>query len=155
MKPDNESDNKPDTKAAQAEDDEMPAYDVGYKKPPQATQFQKGQSGNVKGRPRGTKNFKTDLQEELFEQVRVTEGGRTVVVTKQRALVKRTMEMALRGNIPATHLLTKLIAGYLGMEEQEETPVSLHQEDRAILERYLGARRQSDEPSLNRKGGEA
>ena len=129
MKPDNESDNKPDTKAAQAEDDEMSAYDVGYKKPPKATQFQKGRSGNVKGRSRGTKNFKTDLQEELFEQVRVTEGGRTVVLTKQRALVKRLVESSLKGSIPATQLLTRLIAIHQVIDEQESTPEPLNFKD--------------------------
>ena len=150
MKPDNE----PDKKEAQAgaEADEIPAYDVGYKKPPQATQFQKGRSGNVKGRPRGTKNFKTDLQEELFEQVRVTEGGRTVVLTKQRALVKRLFETSLRGSIPAAQLLTRLIAIHLRIDEQEETPAPLSQKDRAILERFVGARRQADHQQ-QQKGG--
>jgi hypothetical protein len=31
------------------EDDE---YDVGYRKPPKASQFQKGKSGNSRGRPK-------------------------------------------------------------------------------------------------------
>ena len=34
-------------------DDDDP---VGYKTPPKNTQFQPGQSGNPKGRPKGTKN---------------------------------------------------------------------------------------------------
>ena len=44
-------------------------YEVGYGKPPKHTRFQPGQSGNPRGRPKGTKNLKTDLEEELSERV--------------------------------------------------------------------------------------
>ena len=37
-------------------DDDQPDYKVGYKKPPLHTRFQKGQSGNPRGRPKGSKN---------------------------------------------------------------------------------------------------
>ncbi len=122
------------------EDAGNPDYAVGYKHPPKSSQFQKGQSGNPHGRPKGTKNLKTDLQEELLEQIRVTEGGRTVVISKQRAIVKRTIELSLKGNIQATHLVTKLIAGYLALEETEEHAVPLSSDDRAILAQFLEKR---------------
>jgi hypothetical protein len=36
-----------------------PPYDVGYGKPPVQTRFRKGQSGNPKGRGKGSRNFAT------------------------------------------------------------------------------------------------
>jgi hypothetical protein len=33
------------------------AYEVGYCKPPRAHQWKRGQSGNPKGRARGSRNF--------------------------------------------------------------------------------------------------
>jgi uncharacterized protein DUF5681 len=40
-------------------------YEVGYGKPPLHTRFQKGKSGNPKGRPRGKKNMSTLLSTAL------------------------------------------------------------------------------------------
>ena len=50
-------------------------YEVGYGKPPRHTRFKKGQSGNPRGRPSGSKNLKTLLNEALNERVVVTEEG--------------------------------------------------------------------------------
>lgn len=134
------------------EDKGNPDYTVGYKNPPKSSQFHKGQSGNPHGRPKGTKNLKTDLQEELRESIRVTEGGRTVVISKQRAMIKRTIELSLKGNIQATHLVTKLIAGYLALDETEEHAVPLSSDDRVILAEFLEKRLSSIEAADTKNG---
>lgn len=60
-----------------SKDDGKDDYTVGYGKPPRHTRFQKGQSGNPRGRPKGARGLKADLRAELSERVRVTENGRT------------------------------------------------------------------------------
>jgi hypothetical protein len=42
-------------------------YEVGYAKPPARTRFKPGQSGNPKGRPRGSKNARPSLSEERIK----------------------------------------------------------------------------------------
>src|SRR5438128_9975421 len=62
-------------------------YEVGYGKPPRHTRFAKGQSGNPRGRPSGTKNLKTLLSEALNEPVIVTENGGRRKVSKRKAII--------------------------------------------------------------------
>jgi hypothetical protein len=60
-------------------------YMVGYGKPPKSGQFKRGESGNRRGRPRGSLKLATDLAAELNEQITVREDGRARRVSKQRA----------------------------------------------------------------------
>src|SRR5215469_5153687 len=58
-------------------------YEVGYGKPPRSSRFKKGQSGNPRGRPSGSKNLSTLLSEALNEPVIVTENGRRRLARRQ------------------------------------------------------------------------
>jgi Family of unknown function (DUF5681) len=72
-------------------------YEVGHGKPPKSTQFKKGQSGNPKGRPKGSKNFATVYHKVGREFVTVKENGRTRRLTKQEAIARRFTNAALTG----------------------------------------------------------
>lgn len=87
------------------DNDEMPASSGGYKKPPRDKQFKKGQSGNPKGRPKGSKNLSIILAKELNTKIPVTENGKQKQITKQEAIVKGTVNNALRGDHKATAVI--------------------------------------------------
>ena len=74
------------------------AYAVGYAKPPSRSRFRPGQSGNVKGRPRGRKNLKTLIKQAMTATITVQEGTSGRQVTKLEGVVLRQLQNALKGN---------------------------------------------------------
>ena len=61
----------------------QPNCAVGYGRPPRGRPFEPGQSGNPKGRPKGSRNTVTLLSEALDERVMVREGGREKMISKR------------------------------------------------------------------------
>jgi hypothetical protein len=121
-------------------------YPVGYGKPPKHTQFQPGKSGNPQGRPKGTKNLKTDLAEELSEKILVHEGGQPRKLSKQRALVKALLTRALKGDVRAANLLLSMMMRLLDTGEGAAEEVEdLHPDELEILEAYKKRIANSDE----------
>jgi Family of unknown function (DUF5681) len=53
----------------------MDDVSVGYGNPPEQTKFQKGQSGNPAGRPRGSRNLKTLINRELNTTITIEQGA--------------------------------------------------------------------------------
>ena len=84
-------------------------YQVGYGKPPRETRFQKGQSGNPRGRPCGAKNLKTRVREALKEPVLVTENGRRRTVTKGEAIITQLVNRAANADLRAIKILLDLV----------------------------------------------
>jgi hypothetical protein len=73
-------------------------FEVGYGKPPKSTQFKPGHSGNAKGRPKGVRNFKTDVKKTLTTPIKVTTDGKSKKVSTQLAVLLRLREQALKGD---------------------------------------------------------
>ena len=100
---------------------------VGYKKPPKQHQFRSGQSGNPQGRPKG-RNFKSDLLEELAETIAFRDGERDVTISKQRALIKRLVAEAIRGDTRAINSVLAFCARAYGDEDDDEQQSAEDQE---------------------------
>jgi hypothetical protein len=81
------------------------AGEVGYGRPPRASQFKPGQSGNPKGRPKGSLNVATVLERTLREKLVINEGGRRREITKLEAAVKQLTNKAASGDARALRLL--------------------------------------------------
>ena len=113
----------------------MSSYEIGYGKPPKATRFQKGKSGNPRGRPKGSLNLATDLASELGELITVSEHGRPRRVSKQRALIKSLMAKALQGDIRAATALLALYARVTA-EASDKPDEALDGQELAILRRF-------------------
>ena len=130
-------------------------YEVGYGKPPKHSQFKPGQSGNPKGRSKKTRNFKTDLQEELNTPVTVTEGGHSMTISRQQALIKRTVEKALKGDLRVIQMLAHWVSIYLADDPENLPAFPLDDDDQAILERYGLARKTAENEDVdeNSAGG--
>ena len=78
-----------------------PASNVGYGKPPRDMRFKPGQSGNPNGRPKGTKNLATILEEELNNPVSLTENGKRKKISKGRVITKQAVNQAAGGDLKA------------------------------------------------------
>ena len=109
-------------------------YQVGYGKPPKGTRFKPGQSGNRSGRPKGSRNLKTDLLDEFAEEIVVRESGQARTMSKQRALLKGMMAKGLNGNDRVAVKLLDLYVRLTGLEaEADEAGIPLSDDEQAIL----------------------
>ena len=84
-------------------------YEVGYKKPPGRSRFRKGESGNPKGRPRGSKNLATLMEDEFNQRVVVRENGRQKKITKRAAAVKQLVNKLVSADPQFIPFLLRLI----------------------------------------------
>ena len=72
---------------------------VGYRRPPVNRQFKPGQSGNPRGRPKGSKNFPTMFAEAMSRPLTVRDKkGKIRRLSKQELMVEVMVNKALAGD---------------------------------------------------------
>jgi hypothetical protein len=109
-------------------------YEVGYGKPPRHTRFRKGQSGNPRGRPAGSKNLATILAKALDETVVVTENGRRRRIPKREAIVTQLVNRSAQADLKAVQILLGMIHD-IERRGEDATPnkSSFTEEDQQII----------------------
>jgi hypothetical protein len=111
---------------------------VGYGHPPEHSRFKKGQSGNAKGRPKGSLNFATVLARTLREKVVVNEGGRRKTVTKLEAAVKQLVNRSASGDQRSIqHLLMLVRSAEERAQEGAGAAPQLEEDDAKVLHDML------------------
>jgi hypothetical protein len=87
----------------------MPRYEIGYGKPPKATQFQPGQSGNKRGRPpRATSNALGEIVRGVLNgSMEFDQKGRIRKATRREVALRALVGRAVGGDVPAANLLLK------------------------------------------------
>jgi hypothetical protein len=108
-------------------------YKIGYGKPPRGRPFQKGQSGN----PRG-KNLSALLIAALNEPAYVTIDGKRRKITKREAIVTQMVNKSAKADLRATKML------YDMMKEVEQKagaaapePAKLTAPDREVVDQFV------------------
>ena len=84
-------------------------YPIGKGKPPKEHQFKPGQSGNPKGRPKGSKNVHQVLSKILNEKVTVTDAGKKMVVEKLEAAMRALVNKSFEGRPQSLKLLIEVL----------------------------------------------
>lgn len=94
-------------------------YEVGYAKPPLASRFKPGQSGNPGGRPRGSKNKRTASHEEPLKQIILQEayrdidvhdGSKSITMPMVQAVVRSMGVKAGKGDHRSQRLFTEMVS---------------------------------------------
>jgi Family of unknown function (DUF5681) len=92
-------------------------YEVGYGKPPRASRFAPGQSGNPEGRRKGARNkpvgtdgLRDIILAEAYRSIKVKEGKRQTAVPMATAVMRTLAVNAARGQARSQRLFSKLLS---------------------------------------------
>lgn len=117
---------------------------VGYGSPPKSKQFKKGQSGNKRGRPKGSRNLPNVVESAFNEQVIVNENGRRKTVTKLEAVFKQLINKAAAGDARATQQVMTVLKTLDEPSESASSTTVREEADRQVVRQIIARIRRAD-----------
>lgn len=129
---------------ANSNDNKPTDYEVGYQKPPKATQFARGQSGNPSGRPKGIKNWATVLHGALEQKVTVIVNGTSKQVTKMEAATTQLVNKAASGDAHSIRLILQLMPSMEAIVNKAGVSALSNEQDLQVLAVALKRMNQSE-----------
>lgn len=113
------------------------SVEVGYKKPPKKAQFRPKQSGNPKGRPKGSRNFATIVKSIMTSKITIVESGRRKSVRADELLLRSLYRLGVNnGNVKAAGYLLDLWA-QVQPPDAAARPKSLSEPDQDIMKNFI------------------
>ena len=119
-------------------------YRVGKGRPPEHTRFAANDERRRGKRPKGSRNFDKDWEEELSRKVRITRDGREVRVSAHHAQVMTTMSLAAKGRERSQELVFRKASEV----SERKRAIRSHSDDALIAEWMEQQRTGSDEPLI-------
>jgi hypothetical protein len=112
---------------------ELESEKVGYGRPPKAHRFKPGQSGNPSGRRKGAKSETAILREILSRKVTVRQGNKARRIPLLEAILLKSAEEALRGDLKAIAFLLNRLAAT--RSDETATP-ELSSDEAEVMKAY-------------------
>ena len=130
---------------ADTDDDEKGG---GYKRPPKASQFKKGQSGNPRGRPKKARGYAAIAARVLGERQRLAgqPRGARVRYSTLEMIVMTLKQLTAAGHERAAKLYTRLSARFGTQETTGEPPGYLIVVERCTCEEWEALYSPKEEP---------
>ena len=112
---------------------------VGYGRPPIHSQFKPGQSGNPKGRPKGSRSLASVVRAAMTERVTIVQNGKRKSVSKLDAAMMQAANQAAGGDHRAVRMVVDLLRGFETAEaprglDNPKTAAELKAADAVILQ---------------------
>jgi hypothetical protein len=134
---------RPSSRGKKSASDHSARSPVGYGRPPVATQFKPGTSGNAKGRPKGRKNLRTLIKGAMTANILIQEGQNSRRVSRIEAVVLRQLQSALKGSDRAALAVIKMAHQLRFLEDSDSNAAetALSPEEERILNELVARSR--------------